>query len=297
MIEKIAKTIAALIIFLAGLYLILSFLARPAGSHPFFEQIDAPRPWVIAHQGGDGLRPGNTMIAFEHAVELGVDMLEMDMHMTADGVMVILHDTTVDRTTDGSGAVKDMTLAQIKALDAAYHWPTTDEENHPYRGQGITIPTLEEIFIAFPDMPMNVEIKQVEQPVGQPLCQLIRQYGMEDKVLVASFRQPLLDEFREACPEAATSAAEDEVRAFFIMNLLLLNQIYSPGAYYAFQVPERRGNLHILTPRFVRSAQGRNLDVHAWTINERQDMERMINLGVDGIITDYPDRLLDLLGR
>jgi glycerophosphoryl diester phosphodiesterase len=271
-------------------------LAQPADDCPACLR-DLPRPLVMAHQGGEELWPSNTMHAFERAVALGVDVLEMDLHVTADGALVLIHDETVDRTTDGMGVVEQMTLAEVKALDAGYYWTDDDGQTFPFRGQGITVATLEEVFQAFPAMPMNIEIKLVENvPVVEPFCQMIRQYGMQDKVLVASFHQDVLDQFRAACPEVSTSTTQNEVINFFARHFVGLAASYSPPAQ-AVQVPEYRSGIHILTPRFIKDAHSRGMDVHVWTVNEAEDMQRMIDLGVDGIITDRPDILLELLGR
>ncbi len=228
---------------------------------------------------------------------MGVDVLEMDLHIAGDGHLVLMHDETVDRTTNGTGKVEEMTLAELKALDAGYDWSPDDGQTFPFRGRGITVATLTEVFQAFPGMLMNIEIKRVDnQPVAEPFCRAIRQYNMQDKVLVASFHSDLMAAFRAACPEVATSATQDEVINFFVRHVLFAPGTYSPPMG-ALQVPEYRGPIHILTERFVRDAHRRNLEVHPWTINEVADMQRMIDLGVDGIITDYPDRLLDVLGR
>ncbi|MCB9419693.1 MAG: glycerophosphodiester phosphodiesterase [Ardenticatenaceae bacterium] len=251
---------------------------------------------VIAHQGGEGLRPSNTMAAFQNAVDLGVDVLEMDLHSTQDGVLVIMHDDTVDRTTDGTGAIKEMTLAEIKQLDAGYYWTDDDGQTYPFRGQGITVPTLEELFIAFPDMPMNIEIKQQEPSIVEPFCQLIHDYNMQDKVLIPSFHPETMVEFREKCPGVATAMSEPEIRVFYGLNLAFLGRWFSPPGE-AFQVPEYSGDVHVVVPRFVRGAQQRNIAVHVWTVNDPADMQRFIDMGVDGIITDRPDLLLDVMGR
>lgn len=285
------------LLLLAGL--IRLWLVDPVPAHPFFAADE--ELLVIAHQGGNLIRPDNTMLAFDHAVALGVDVLEMDIHSTKDGVLVVIHDDTVDRTTDGNGRVSDLTLAELKQLDAAYHWPLDDETQAPYRGQGVTIPTLEELFTTYPDMRMNIEIKQVDPPIAEPFCALIRQYGMEEQVLVASFRQEAMLAFRDACPEVATSMVEAEIRPFFALNLVWLSGLFQSPAE-AFQVPERFGlpvvgETQVITPRFVRAAQRHNIDVHVWTVNEQEQMERMIAAGVDGIITDRPDLLLTVLGR
>ena len=253
---------------------------------------------VIAHQGGEWLRPSNTLVAFDHAVELGVDVLEMDIHQTQDGAIVLMHDATVDRTTDGSGAIKEMSLDEIRALDAGYYWTDDDGATYPYRGQGIQVPTLEEIFQSYPDMRMNIEIKQETPSMVRPFCNLIHDYNMQDKILVATFHQATMNEFRDVCPDVITSMVEPEIQLFFGLNVAYLGALFqAPGA--AFQVPLTSslpiiGEVDVVTERFVRVAHSHNIQVHAWTINETAEMERLIELGVDGIITDRPDRLLDL---
>lgn len=272
---------------------IIAFNAEQAEDYPFFDQDDF---MVIAHQGGEQLRPSNTMPAFEHAVELGVDVLEMDIHATQDGALVAMHDATVDRTTDGSGAIKEMTLAEIKELDAGHYWTNDDGATYPYRGQGIAVPTLEEIFQAFPDMPMNIEIKQQSPSIVEPFCDLIHEYDMQDQVLIPTFHPDTMNEFREKCPDVATSMTEPEIRLFFGLNTVGMGSLFSPPGQ-AFQVPEESGGLQVITPGFVEGAQERNIAVHVWTVNDPDDMERLIKTGIDGIITDRPDLLLEILGR
>ncbi len=301
MLSKILKALLGLFTLLAVVYAVLALLARPAAQNPLFAQFDE-YPLVMAHQGGNGLWPDNTLYAFEQAAGLGVDVLEMDIHSTADDVLVVIHDSTVDRTTDGSGAVQDLTLAELQALDAAYDWAPDNAqglelgETFPYRGQGITVPTLEELFVAFPGMPMNIEIKQAEPSIAAPLCRLIREHDMAESVLVVSFHEEATREFREVCPEVVTGTTQNEVIALFALSKLSLEGAYGPAAG-AVQVPEYRSGLHVLTKRFVDAAHKRGLQVHAWTINNEADMRRLADLGVDGIITDRPDLLLQVLGR
>lgn len=299
----VAARIAALALLIAVLAISLALiLARPAETRAFARP-DDPDVLVIAHQGGNHLWPDDTLFAFQNAVNLGADVLEMDTHMSADGVLVVIHDETVDRTTDGTGLIKEMTLAEIQALDAGYRWQSPSEdiraqysEDYPYRAQGIYISTLEEIFERFPETRMNIEIKQSEPPIGETLCGMIRAYGREDDVLIASFSHEAMLDFRAQCPEIATSSTQDEMIVFYVTYRLFLGQSYSP-AFQAVQVPRERFGLTIMTPRFVRAAHGRGVEVHTWTINERESMQELIDMGVDGIITDRPDRLLDLLGR
>jgi glycerophosphoryl diester phosphodiesterase len=279
---------------LLSLYLLLAVIAQPGVTHPYFLAPGRFGPLVIAHQGGDGLRPGNTLNAFEHASGLGADVLEMDIHSTRDGMLVVIHDDTVDRTTDGSGRVQDFTFEALQELDAGYNWSPDGGVTFPYRGQGIQVPSLEEVLRNYPEFRLNIEIKQEVPSIGQPLCDLLQEYRLADRALVASFSQRAMNDFRAVCPEVATSAVENEVILFFAFKTLLLAPTYSPTAY-ALQVPENRFNIQVLTEGFIRTAHSRGMQVHAWTINEPADMRRLLDLGVDGIITDYPDRLLDLL--
>jgi glycerophosphoryl diester phosphodiesterase len=293
--SKWLRFLLALVAVLAAIYALFALLAQPGPGHSLFTQFQQ-RPQVMAHRGGKGLWPENTLYAFEQAVVMGVDVLEMDVHSTADGVLVVMHDDTVDRTTDGTGPLLSFTLDELKALDAGYNWSPDDGGTFPYRGQSITVPTVEEVFAAFPTTPLNIEIKQAEPSITKPFCQLIRDYGMVDKVLVASFHQETMNEFRLECPEVATAAGEREVTVLFVLSKIYLDATYSPASQ-AVQVPEYRSGLHVLTTRFIDAAHDRNLQVHAWTIDDVDDMQRLIDLGVDGIITDYPDRLMDLIGR
>lgn len=283
---------------LALLLIVRAMLVSPVPNHPFFAQDEL---LVIAHQGGNLIRPDNTMVAFEHAAELGVDVLEMDVHSSSDGSLVVIHDETVERTTDGNGRVNALTLSELQSLDAAHDWSIDNGQTFPYRGQGVTIPTLEELFDAFPTMPMNIEIKQIEPPIAAPLCELIRAHDKQDDVLIASFHSEAMLAFRAACPEVATSMVEKEIQPFFILNSLFLSGLFQSPAE-AFQVPEYfnlpvLGRTHVTTDRFIQNAQRHNIDVHVWTVNEEAQMRRMIEAGVDGIITDRPDLLLEILGR
>jgi glycerophosphoryl diester phosphodiesterase len=292
--RRLLAGLIVLVFVLLAAYAVLASVARPAAAHAVF----GPRRdvLVIAHQGGDGLWPGDTLVAFEHAAELGADVLEMDVHMSADGELVLMHDATVDRTTDGAGAITGLTLAELQALDAGYDWTPDAGGSFPYRGQGIRVPALREVLSAFPDRPLNIEIKQREPSLVAPFCALLREFGATDRVLVASFHDAALAEFRGACPEVRTSAGRREVETLFGLSLARVSAVYSPG-FVAVQVPEYSSGLHVVTDSFVAAAHGRNIAVHPWTINSEEDLRRMLALGVDGIITDYPDRLLALLGR
>jgi glycerophosphoryl diester phosphodiesterase len=266
---------------------------RPGGA-PASINAKAHRPLVMAHRGGAGLWPENTLHAFSRAVEMGVDVLEMDLHSTSDGALVIIHDETVDRTTNGTGPVNRMTLDQLKRLDAASRWSTDGGKSFPLRGQGIVVPTLGELFKAFPRTRFNIDIKQEQPSVIKPFCRMIRESGMTGQVMVASFDAKVLDEFRRECSEVATSASAADVSRFLALKTIEPADKSAPAAR-ALQVPEYMGGRQVLTGELVEAAHRQHLEVHAWTINDEAAMRRIISLGVDGIITDYPDRLIALL--
>ncbi len=284
-------------IFIALILLVIGFrlLQKPAPAHPYYAE-PLNRPLVIAHQGGDGVWPGETMLAYQNAAALGVDVLEMDIHITKDGALVLMHDETVDRTTNGTGEVEAMTLEEIKQLDGAYDWSPDGGKTFPYRGRGIQVATLEEIFQAFPEYRMTIEIKKTNAPMAKPLCELIRKYDMQNKALVASFHDERLKEFRAECPEVATSGAKNETTLFVLLSKAYLHGFYSPK-FFALQAPQASGGITVMTEAFVRAAHSRNLAVEPWTINDEETMKKFIAWGVDGIITDRPDLLMNLLGR
>jgi glycerophosphoryl diester phosphodiesterase len=207
-----------------------------------------------------------------------------------------MHDDTVDRTTDGRGRISELTLAEIKALEVGGNWSSDDGKSFPYRGEGLQVPTLEEVFLRFPDYPMNIEIKQEEPSMVQPFCQLLREHNMQEKVIVPSFSDLAMQEFRAACPEVATAGSSSEVRNFVLLNFIFLSNLLSP-AYEAFQVPLTSSGIPVVIPSFINAAHDRNLQVHVWTINDPQEMENLINMDVDGIMTDRPDHLFEILGR
>ncbi|KAA3656898.1 MAG: glycerophosphodiester phosphodiesterase [Chloroflexi bacterium] len=257
---------------------------------------DENGPVILAHRGWRGLYPENTMLAFEKAAELPIDGLEIDIHSTADDVPVVIHDATVDRTTNGSGPVHDFTLAELKKLDAGYRWTNDDGKSYPFRGRSITIPTLAEVFEAFPHLWINVDIKQESPSMVKLFADTIRQHNMIDKMCVGSFSDKNVADFRKELPEVAKSGSAWEVRRLFIMKTLQLSRLYWGGAN-VMQIPEYEGNIHLVTKRFVKAAHRNGIAVHVWTVNETAVMQHLLNIGVDGLVTDFPDRALKLVGR
>jgi glycerophosphoryl diester phosphodiesterase len=292
------KTIKRFILgLLIAVFLVIAsmhLIADPAPDHPFFDQFEA-YPLVIAHAGSE-LFPTDTLYALEQYADMGVDILEMDVHMTKDRHIILIHDDTVDRTTNGTGDVREMTLAELQSLDAGYYWTNDDGETYPFRGLGIRIPTLEEVFQIFPDYPMIIEIKQDNPSMEQDLCNLLQEHKMGEKVIIPSFSDIAMERFRGACPQVATAASSGEVRNFVYRSFALVAGTISPK-YFALQVPEKRDGIPIVTRLLIFFANWRNTQVHIWTINDPEEMQRFIDMGVHGIMTDRSDLLLEILGR
>lgn len=256
-------------------------------------------PLVIAHQGGDGIWPGNTMYAFEKAVEMGADVLEMDAHITKDGQIVLMHDEEVDRTTDGTGVVEEMTLDQLRELDGAYYWSSDNGKTFPYRGGGIQVPTLDELFEKFPQIRYLIEIKLTQNRIDKPLCDLIRKHNMQDRVMIASFHDEAMQNLRKTCPEVATSASRGEVTRFVLLGKVFLSSFVAPQ-YQSIQPPydpKESMNIPIMTERFIREAHAKNIKVEPWTVDDPELMQQYIEWGVDGIITDRPDLMIEILEK
>ncbi|MCP5094458.1 MAG: NUDIX domain-containing protein [Chloroflexi bacterium] len=253
-------------------------------------------PVVLAHRGWRGYYPENTLLAFEMASKMPIDGLEIDIHSTADGELVVIHDDTVDRTTNGSGPVKSYTFAELQKLDAGYHWTKDDGKTFPFRGRGITIPTLKEVMERFPHLWINVDIKQAAPSIIESFGTLIRKTDKAAHMCVGSFNGQTVARFRREMPAVAKSGSKNEVRLLFVTSKLRMPGLYR-GQANVFQIPEYEGRIHLVTPQFVQAAHKNNVAVHVWTVNETAVMQRLLDIGVDGLVTDYPDRALRLLGR
>ncbi|NNE99018.1 MAG: glycerophosphodiester phosphodiesterase [Pyrinomonadaceae bacterium] len=277
-----------------GFYVYLSsFEGRRIGDHEILQNT-AGRPLVIAHRGGAGIAPENTLEAFRRSKELGVDMLELDVRATKDGELVVFHDRSVDRTTNGTGLVSEMTFREISKLDAGFDWTNDGGKTFPFRGKGIKVSKLREIFEEFPEIKINIEPKHSEPAPAKPLCDLIREFKREDKVIVASTIHDVLEEFRSECTGVATSASPSEAIGFLARQRSGLSDNYAPEMA-VLQTIESIRIIDVVTKNYINAADEMNIKVHVWTVNDVKDMKRLIELGVDGIMTDYPDKLLGIV--
>ena len=268
----------------------LQQLASPSRpGHRYF----AGAPLLIAHRGGALLAPENTLLAFRRALEWwNADILEVDVQPSRDGEAMVIHDATVDRTTDEQGRVDQRTAAEIRALDAGFRFSPDGGRSFPFRGQGVRVPTLAEMLEALPTARVNVEIKDVR--VQERVWQTVESAHAEHRVLIAADRRANRSRFR-AYP-GPTSAPLEEVRRFYFLHRLGAAAVCRLSSD-AFQIPERFGGRRIVTPRFVADAHARNVPVHVWTVNRPDDMQRLLDWGVDGLVSDRPDLLADLLHR
>lgn len=249
----------------------------------------AGAPLLIAHRGGAALAPENTLTAFERALTWwGADILELDVQPTLDDEAVVFHDATLERTTDGSGSVASLTLDAIRELDAGFRF-SPDGESFPFRGRGIRISTLGEVLEAFPTVRVNIEIK--DGRAQDRVWETIREMGAGDRVLIAAGSTRNQAKLRGY--PVAVSASKEELRPF-LAQLRLGVRLYTP-AVDAFQVPDYWEGRRILTPALIEAAHARNIPVHVWTIDDVEVMTRYLDWGVDGIVTDRPDRLARLL--
>ena len=259
-----------------------------------------PRPLVYAHRGGAALRPENTLEAFDHGLSLGADGLEFDVRLSRDGVVIVHHDRTVNRTTDGRGALCDRTARELAALDAG-HWfcaapapaargnspHSAPAATFPYRARGLRIPTLREVLERYPGVHLIIELKTSDPELARRTIDEVRTAGAIERVRLGSFSWRALHAARTYEPRIATGASREETR--WALYRSWVRWPLGRAAYAEFQVPERSGLTTIVTRRFVRHAHAASLPVKVWTVNAAADMRRLLAWGVDAIITDRPD--------
>ncbi|HJU11932.1 MAG TPA: glycerophosphodiester phosphodiesterase [Candidatus Binataceae bacterium] len=251
----------------------------------------ARRPRVMAHRGFSAEYPENTMLAFRAAVEAGADYIELDVHCTRDGQVVVFHDSDFSRIASDDRLIEQMTMAEIEAIDAAHNFSTV-HGSWPFRGQGIRAPTLLEVLSTWPTIRFVIEFKPRDSAIAEAAIEVVRRARMERQVLFASEHLTPIAHARKLAPEIPTNLAASEIVAF-------VQSLTSGAAYHpigdALQIPPEHDGFKLATPEVVAAAHRNGLEVHVWTINDRPEMEQMLSLGVDGIMTDHPSRLLDLI--
>jgi glycerophosphoryl diester phosphodiesterase len=282
-----------LLVALAGLALVVTLRLRKEKHNV----VGREWPVNLAHRGASARAPENTLEAFRLAVESGAGGLELDVHLTRDGHVVVIHDSTLDRTTDGKGPVAEMTLDELREPDAGHNFSPDDGDTLPYRGLGLHIPTLAEVLREFPGVSVNIDIKADRPGIEAAVLNVLREAGAEGRVLVVSSRRSAVRRFRRMTEgRISTGASRWETGVFYGFSNLRLEQLLRP-AYDALQVPVRHRGIPLVTQRFVDAAHATGVRVDAWTINEPGEMRRLLDLGVDVIMTDRPGTLADVIGQ
>jgi glycerophosphoryl diester phosphodiesterase len=263
---------------------------------------------AYAHQGGAWENPSSTLHTIAAALEVGATAIELDVHATADGELVVCHDATVDRTTASTGTIASFTLAELRAMDFSYWFipgadvtPGREASAYPYRGRApgdprFGIATLREVLESFPGVVLNLDIKQTAPmvaPYEESLARLLAEFGRVDDVMVASFLDPATDAFRGFAPDVPTSAGTMATAEFW--RAVHNDEPVPDSPAAAFQVPERQGDLLVVDDIFVKAAHQAGKAVHVWTINDEEAMRRLVALDVDGIISDVPTTLVGVL--
>ena len=259
---------------------------------PYF---GSTKPFAFAHRGGAKRWPENTLLAFQNAFELGCSHIETDLHLSADGHFVCFHDATLERTTDGSGNVADHTLVELERLDAGYRF--VEESSYAFRGAGIRIPTLEQALELEPALRYTLEIKPPDPRIAKQLWELIDHHGVHDRVLVASEHDAVTQAFRRhSGGRVATSPGRKGALGFWA-RVLSGTWRSAMFPFDALQIPPRFRGMDVITPRFIEAAHHHGIQVHVWTIDDPAEMFELVRVGVDAIMSDLPDVLLDVLAK
>lgn len=256
------------------------------------------RPRIMAHRGSSGSCPENTMVSFNQAIADGADILEMDVQLTRDAKVVVIHDPTVDRTTGGAGYVSRLSYDQLKKLDAGYRFSKDGGLTFPYRGQGIGIPLFEEVLQAFPVTPINVEIKDENPVLAAKMAGLLHAYGRIEagSVLVAADEPLIMERFRRQACSAITGHSRTEVYRFLASAWLGIPSLFSPAhSGMAIQLPLSKLGVTVPGKSVLDRAHKLGLEVHVWTVNDPVKINELVALGVDGIFTDNPSVMSNVL--
>ena len=247
---------------------------------------DSTRPLVFAHRGGCALGPENTIATFDLGMASGADGLELDVHLSKDGVAVVCHDDTLERTTSGSGLVRGLTAAELAQVDAGCRFADANGA-YPFRGRGVGIPRLRDVLLRYPTARVIVEMKVDDAEMGRAVVEDVRAAGAADRVCAAGYGQRSIEAVRNALPDLATSASHPEVHVALYRSWIGWPVRRPP--YGAYQVPERAGLIRVVSPRFVRHAHRAGTRVQVWTVDREADMRRLLQWGVDGLISNRPD--------
>ncbi|MGB0429977.1 MAG: glycerophosphodiester phosphodiesterase [Bacteroidia bacterium] len=253
-------------------------------------------PMVIAHGGAKALFPENTMVAFDGAVKIGIDVLEMDVSLTKDSILVCHHDETIDRMSNGEGKVIDYTFTDLKAFNFGFSFEDING-NKPYENEKVEITALEDVMLKYNQYPMVIEIKNsgdAGKKAADILMNLIITHLTKSSVIIASFSDEIIDYINDKEQGFLVSTAESEARKMVITTKSGMGIFYKPKAM-ALQLPIESAGLDLTKKRVIKNAHKRNMAIHYWTINDKENMKLLIENGADGLITDRPDLMNQVL--
>ncbi len=251
-----------------------------------------PMPRVVAHRGDSKHFPENTLEAFLSAVKMGVDVIETDVHLSKDNVVVIWHDETLDRNTNGSGRIEDHVVNELIEFDAGYTFSKDGGKTFPFRNKGVKLCTFEQALIKCPNQRFNVDLKTKDLKIVEEFIKVVRAHNAEDRVCCASFHLENLLAIRKTAPDILTSVTTKEVIPLLFKQKLGILPNKLADRRIIFQVPVSQGIIKVITPRFVKMMHQRNAIIMVWTINDENEMIRLFKMGVDSIMTDDPKTVI-----
>jgi glycerophosphoryl diester phosphodiesterase len=255
-----------------------------------------PPPWLVAHRGGSALAPENTFPAFDRALALGADVIETDVRRTADGVVVVFHDESTERIAGVRGTIEGRTLAEVRALDAAFRF-SPGGRGFPLRGGGVQVPTLAETFERYPGMRFSIDAKSRDPALAEALAATIRAAGAEERVCIGSFHDDQARRLGRLVPSACRFLPRGAAAWHVLAAHARVPGALCPRGFDVAALPPRRGPIPVVTPRTLEHFHGLGMPVHVWTVDDEASMRALLGIGVDAVITDRPDRLAAVLGR
>ncbi len=255
-------------------------------------------PYLIAHRGGSSLAPENTLAAFDAAARLGADAVELDVRLTADGEVVVFHDERTDRIAGVPGAIGALSLAQVRDLDAGWHFTPDAGRTYPFRGRGVAVPTLAEVLERHPGLLVNVEAKDPSPALAEALARGVRDADRLDSVCVGSFDDAQGERLRALLPEACHFLPQGAATCHVLAARSGADGAGCPEGWDVADLPLRTDDgFTVVDAVTLAYFHARGIPVHVWTVDDPREMEELLALGVDGVMTDRPDVLRRVLGR
>jgi glycerophosphoryl diester phosphodiesterase len=258
--------------------------------------LELPGPWLVAHRGGSLLAPENTLAAFDQAAALGADAIETDVRRTRDGVVVVFHDDETTRLLGAPGTVEGRSLAELRRLDAGASF-TPDGTSFPYRGRGLTVPTLAEVLERYPSMRVNIDAKTQDPALAGALAEAVAAAAAEDRVCLGSFFDDQAERLGALLPRCARFLPQQAATCHVLTARAGASAEGCPAGYDLADLPHRLGEITVLDAAVVSHFHRLGIPVHVWTVDAEAEMRELLALGVDGIVTDRPDVLKRVLGR